>query len=252
MKLTWFKRYRFLSGFGYLIAACCFFLSHHLFAAADLTYNSIAQWNGKKVYLSPARHSDSGARGECQGSSGMGSYDENTAAYRFAYYAGSGNYVGSAISNSAGRNLRTRGYKVRIGRGTVSSAIQNSNAWGATVHISIHSNARKESCTNDNAASHGTVVIYKSYGVSGGEGLSDFIKQTVGVSSPGSNDFICHNSSSCTAFNCLAELCNTAAKAAYLEREFHSWNRGAKWMNTDQYNAWRLGWAVDRFLGYPR
>jgi hypothetical protein len=72
------------------------------------------------------------------------------------------------------------------------------------------------------------------------------------VSSPGTNDLICHNSSSCTAFNCLGELCNTVAKAAYLEREFHTWNIGAKWMKTDEYNTWRLGWAVDLFLGYPR
>lgn len=252
MKLIGCSSYCCLTVKRFLVAIGCLFSASHVFAAADLSYDSIANWNGKKVYLSPARHSDAGGRGECTGANGMGNYNENTAAYRFAYYAASGNYVGSAVSTSEGRNLRTRGYKVRIGRGTVSSAIQNSNAWGATVHIPIHSNARNERCGNTNAASHGTVVIYHSYGESGGQGLSDFLKQTVGVSSPGSNDFICHNSSDCTAYSCLGELCNTTAKAAYLEREFHSWNQGAKWMQTDQFNAWRLGWAVDRFLGYPR
>ena len=221
-------------------------------AASDLIYDPLSAWNGKKVYLSPARHSDAGSRGECQGSAGMGTLDENTAAYRFAYYAASGTYIGSSLSSSQYRNLRWRGYKVRIGRGTVSSAIQNSNAWGATVHIPIHSNARSESCANDSASSHGTHVIYKSYGSSGGEGLAEQLRYTVGGASPGTNDLICHNSSGCTAISCLGELCNTYAKAAYLEREFHSWNRGAKWMVTDQYNSWRLGWAVDLFLGYPR
>lgn len=221
-------------------------------AQSDLIYEPTTTWNGKKVYLSPARHSDAGGRGECAGNNGLGTLNENTAAYRFAYYAATGNYVGATTSTSAYRNLRTRGYKVRIGRGTVSSAISNSNAWGATVHIPIHSNARTESCGNTNASLHGTHVIYQSYGATGGEGLSDKLKTTIGAISPGTNDLTCHNSSACTAFNCLGELCNTSAKAAYLEREFHTWNAGAKWMSTDQYNTWRLGWAVDSFLGYPR
>ncbi len=236
----------------FALATLIFGFSASAFAASDLVYNSISSWNGKKVYLSPARHSNAGSRGECGGSAGMGSLDENTAAYRFAYYAASGDYVGSSKSTSAYRNLRLRGYKVRIGRGTVSSAISNSNAWGATVHIPIHSNARSESCGNNTASRHGTHVIYKSYGSAGGQGLSGHIKDTVGAASPGTNDLICHNSSACTAFNCLGELCNTSAKAAYLEREFHTWNKGAKWMKTDHYNTWRLGWAVDKFLGYPR
>lgn len=239
---------------GMALVLCCGLLgfSASALAASDLVYNSISSWNGKKVYLSPAVHSDAGGRGECVGSAGMGSLNENTAAYRFAYYAASGDYIGSSKSTSSYRNLRLRGYKVRIGRGTVSSAIQNSNAWGATVHIPIHSNARSEGCSNTTASSHGTHVIYKSYGSSGGEGLSGYLKNNIGSSSPGTNDLICHNSSSCTAFNCLGELCNTSAKAAYLEREFHTWNKGAKWMETDHYNSWRLGWAVDQFLGYPR
>jgi len=224
----------------------------NLHAASDLTYDPLMTWNGKKVYLSPARHSDAGGRGECQDGNGMGSLNENTAAFRFAYYAASGDYIGDSTTSNAYRNLRTRGYKVRIGRGTVSSAISNSNAWGATVHIPIHSNARPENCNDTTASSHGTHVIYKSYGSNGGEGLAGYIKDTIGASSPGTNDLICHNSSDCTIFTCLGELCNTNAKAAYLEREFHTWNLGAKWMATDQYNTWRLGWAIDQFLGYPR
>ena len=227
-------------------------VAFNAFAASDLVYDSLSTWNGKKIYLSPATHSDAGSRGECQGASGMGTLNENTAAFRFAYYAASGDYIGSSISTSAYRNLRRRGYKVRIGRGTVSSAIENSNAWGATVHIPIHSNARPENCSDSTNSLHGTHVIYKSFGSTGGEGLALQMKDTIGAASPGTNDLTCHNSSNCTAYNCLGELCNTVAKAAYLEREFHTWNLGAQWMKTDEYNSWRLGWAVDRFLGYPR
>jgi hypothetical protein len=220
-------------------------------AADDLVYEPVGAWNGKRVYLSPARHTDAGSRGECGGSAGMGTLDENTAAYRFAYYAATGNYVGTSTSTSTGRNLRTRGYRVRVGRGTLSSAISNSNSWGAHIHIPIHSNARSEACSNTSAGSHGTVVIYKSYGSSGGEGLAGKIRDKIGPVSPGTNDFTCHNSSSCTSISCLGELCQTVAKAAYLEREFHTWNKGAAWMENDQYNTWRLGSAIDEFLGYP-
>jgi len=235
-----------------LLASTFFFFSSQAFSASDITYKSVGQWNGKKIYLSPARHSDTGRRGECTGPAGMGNLDENTAAFGFAYYSASGNYIGSNITSSRFRNLRARGYRVRIGRGTVRSAISNSNAWGATVHIPIHSNARSENCNDNRENRHGTHVIYKSFGKKGGEGLSELLKNTIGSASPGTNDLICHNSSPCTLFNCLGELCRTRAKAAYLEREFHSWNKGAKWMATDKYNTWRLGWAVDRFLGYPR
>lgn len=220
--------------------------------AEDDTYSSIGTWNGKRVYLSPARHSDAGNRGECTTTAGMYNLDENSAAYRFAYYAATGNYVGPEISNSSGRNLRSRGYRVRVGRGTLNSAIANSNSWGAHAHIPIHSNApSREGCSDTNASRHGTVVIYKSYGRNGGEGLAGFLRDTVGPASPGTNDLTCHNSSSCTSIDCLGELCQTNAKAAYLEREFHTWNRGAKWMRTDEFNSWRVGWAVDQFFDYP-
>src|SRR5918995_1839097 len=36
-------------------------------ARADYIYQPYGTWNGKKIYLSPARHSDAGGRGECQG-----------------------------------------------------------------------------------------------------------------------------------------------------------------------------------------
>jgi len=224
------------------------------FAADDWTYEPLsAQWNNKKVYLSPAVHSDTGARGECGGVAGWGNLDENYAALRFAYYAATGPYIGERLRfDSQYRNLRTRGYKVRIGRGTLNSAISNSNAWGADIHIPIHSNARPENCDDARVERHGTHIIFQSYGDTGGEGLAEQLLTTIGGASPGTNDLTCHNSSGCTLFTCLGELCRTVAKSAYLEREFHSWNIGTRWMEKDQFHAWRLGWAVDKFLGYPR
>lgn len=230
------------------------FSSNSVLAASDWTYQPLSdKWNNKKIYLSPAVHSDSGDRGECDGEAGWGSLDENFAALRFAFFAANGSYIGQTIRrDSPYRNLRARGYQVRIGRGTLNSAISNSNAWGATLHIPIHSNARPEDCSDERVERHGTHIIFQSYGETGGEGLAEQMLTTIGGASPGTNDLTCHNSSGCTLFQCLGELCRTVATSAYLEREFHSWNIGTRWMQTEEFHTWRLGWAIDRFLGYPR
>jgi len=233
------------------IALAILVLAAGAVCAADLIYDPYGTWNGKKIYLSPAVHSDSGSRGEC------GSTGENTMGYNLAWYAANGYYYNDLYnSTSSYRNLRARGYKVRIGRGTVQSAIDNSNAWGSTLHIPMHSNADVyNQCSRTNAASFGTVVIYWSTS-SGGPNLASNLKSTVGsysgATSPGTNDFTCYNPGHpCTTIT-LGELRYTSAVAAYMESEFHTWTTGYNWLNTSYQWAWRVGWAVDLHLGYPR
>jgi hypothetical protein len=219
--------------------------------AADLTYEPYGTWNGKRIYLSPARHDDSGSRGEC------GSLDENTLGYYLAYYAANSSYYSDAYNPSSSyRNLRARGYKVRIGRGTLQSAIDNSNAWGATLHIPMHSNADKyNQCSRTDASRFGTVIIY--WHTSGGgpdlaAKLRDRVGTYSGATSPGTNDFTCYNPGHpCTTIT-LGELRYTSAVAAYMESEFHTWNTGATWLSQAWQWGWRVGWAVDVHLGYPR
>lgn len=223
-------------------------------AVADINFSHSGQWNYKKVYLSPARHSNAGSRGECN------TYEfidynryranENTQALYYAVVAANGDQIGNYQSSSTSRNLRVRGYKVRIGLGSVTSAVNNSNSWNANVHIPIHSNARTEQCSNSDNSKHGTVIIYKS---NNGKKLAEDIKSKYSGNSPGTNDFVCHNSSNCTAFNCLAELCNTNAVAAYLEREYHTWNKGILHLSHPESKkiSWKLGWAIDQYLGWP-
>ncbi|HIE55936.1 MAG TPA: hypothetical protein EYP90_12300 [Chromatiaceae bacterium] len=221
-----------------------------------LANNSITgfpDWNGKRIYLSPARHSNAGQRGECPGLLG----NENTAAFNVAVRTADdyldipgswwfGNFV---LIYKLG--LAVRGYQVRVGTGTLASAILNSNTWPADVHIPIHSNARNEGslgCANANPNTHGAVAVYVS---SQGELLADeIIRQYQGVT-PGAQDFSCHVSSPCTAFNSLAELNNTSAVAAYLEREFHTWDEGADFLSDGEEYSW-LAEAVDAYLGRPR
>lgn len=207
-------------------------------------------WNGQKIYLSPARHEDTGGRGECQSAS------ENELAFFAAYDAANGPFYNDVYDpDNPYSNLRKRGYKVQISTGTISSAIANSNAWGATRHVANHSNARTETCKTTNAAVHGTNGIYRS-GSTLGQDLTAKLTQTIGVDSgrrsPGTNDYTCYNPGHpCTAID-LGELRETNAPAAYMETEFHTWNTRVNWLYDSQTWAWRFGLAVDMHLGYPR
>lgn len=230
------------------------------FAGADQIFQPIGHWNGKKIYLSPARHEDdtqAGARGEC------GTLTENQLAYFEAYDATNGNYYrGRFTQTSRWRNLRVRHYKVRIGTGTLVSAIANSNAWGATLHIPIHSNADvAHACGRTDASRFGTLGIWR-VGNPRGRDLATKLVRVLGIEagtagtndrpSPGTHDITCYNPGQpCTAID-LGELRETRATSAYLEMEFHTWNTGYDWLLTDWPWAWRFGRGIDLHLGYPR
>jgi hypothetical protein len=208
-------------------------------------------WNGYRIFLSPAYHGATpGARGECARSGEDELRVERTMARRTAWQAA----AGGPDSKGELRNLAARGYLVRIGYATFSENRASSNAWGADLHIPIHSNARggRTSCATDARERTGTVVIYKSRGDGKGEGLSERMANRLGSVSPGERDHACHVASSCTAYDCLDELCNTRAIAAYAEAEYHDWTRGIDWLTKPGAWSWRIGWSVDSFLGYPR
>jgi hypothetical protein len=215
-------------------------------AAADEPYDPYGAWNGVKIYLSPATHSDAGSRGECKGR------NENTMAYHMSWYATNGDYHRDVYSpTSEYRNLRARGYQTRIATGgTVSTAISNSNAWGANAHIPVHSNAQGGGCNVvTDPARNGTVVIYLT---TNGSRLSTNMKDSVGPSSPGTRDYTCHNNDPCTSIKRLAELYDTNAVASYLESEYHTWDAGVDWLLKSYMYGWRIGNGVDLYFGYPR
>jgi hypothetical protein len=227
-------------------------------AARDLIYQPYGRWNGKKIYLSPARHlQPPRARGEC------GPLSEDRMAFHTAYRATNGVYFNDRYApRSPYRNLRARHYRVRIGRGTVASAIRNSNAWGATRHIPIHSNAHAfNDCGNTNASRFGTHGIYLR-GSTRGRDLAQKLVHTIGIASyrglrrsPGTNDLVCYipfDPQGCTRFTRLGELNDTRAPAAYMEVEFHTWQRGYNWVETSRPWAWRFGWGIDWHLRWPR
>ena len=144
-------------------------------------------------------------------------------------------------------NLRARGYRVRVGSGDYLANRNSSNAGGAHRHIPVHTNAHVGTivCSRTDAANSGTQVYY-STGRTTGQNLANQLKDTVGVKSPGTGDKVVTNTS-------WAELNSVTAPAAYLESEFHTWQRGADWIKTSTVMwGWRVAYAVDLHLGYPR
>lgn len=214
-------------------------------SAQDEIYPAYAPINYYRVYLSPARHTDAGSRGECNGQ------NENTMAYWVAWDATNADYYNDVPNTTSdGRNLTTRGYEVRIGTGTLQSAINNSNAWGADLHIPLHSNAGSGTCSSTNPAGFGTNIIYRS-GSANGQSLANALIGSIGPVSPGTHDYTCLNPGDpCTAID-LGELRDTYAIAAYIESEFHTWTIGVDWLWSDYTWRWRIGVGVDQFLGYP-
>ena len=95
---------------------------------------------------------------------------------------------------------------------------------------------------------HGTMVMYAS---STGQSLATHINTWVGPASPGTNDKVCLDTTCSTGP--LAELRQTNAASAYAELEYHTWNIGVNWIKSSQTQwAWRIGQAVDKYLGTPR
>jgi len=201
--------------------------------ADEYYYPSVS--NGKRIYMSPARHSNSGSRGECNG------VGENTMAYWNARDASTG-------STSS---LTARGYTVRLGTTTYQEAVTKSNAWGADRHIVLHSNAiGNVSCTK-NSAAHGTWVIHYETSTTG-RALANSIKNAMGPYSPGTGDRVCANPrDKCISFTAY-ELRYTNAPAAYIEADFHTWDVGADWLWTNLAWQTRIAEGIDAQMGRPR
>ena len=96
------------------------------------------------------------------------------------------------------------------------TSINESNAWGADLHIPIHTNAANGKCG-------GTVVFVYS---TAGENLliAQPIYQAVQAVTPGSTDYGVRSNEG------LAELNGTTATAVYIEVDFHDNPPIAKWL----------------------
>lgn len=202
-------------------------------ASADTVYQPPSgTFNGYIVYLSRACHNGKGTT--CKTNTGCSSYSENANSASVS--------TAAATHNVNGDSLTKRGYRVYVGTGTMQQNIANSNAAGADIHIPIHSNAQGTGAAcggSTSPANNGTWGMYKGF-----SGCATQMKTWVGGASPGTNDKIVYRGD-------LAELNNTNAVGCYLESEFHTWPAGVTWLNQYYSWSWRLGAAVDSYLGYP-
>ena len=196
-------------------------------------------WNGVKVYLSSPRHASSGERGEC-------GWEENINGGIFNLYA-------ADLNDSATLGtLTTRGYETRVSPNSRDDGWrlnrEESNNWGANVHIVTHSNAFG-GC--DNSAQY-LLVMFKT-GDANSIGLKDELLQQLDPQVPGGQN----------SWNCdtLGECAANASHIAYIELFFHTNQAATDWfigpgddpeargaMDASPF----LGLAVDEHLGYPR
>jgi hypothetical protein len=193
-------------------------------------------WNGVKVYLSSPRHASSGERGEC-------GWEENVNGRIFNLYA--------ADLNDSGDTLTTRGYQTRVSPNSRDDGWRlnrdESNNWGADVHIVTHTNAYV-GC--DNAAQY-LLVMHKT-GDTNSIGLTDNLLEQLDPQVPGGqNSWNCDNLGECAA---------DAPHIAYIELFFHTNQAATDWfvgplndaqatgaMDASPY----LGAALDEHLGHP-
>jgi hypothetical protein len=201
--------------------------------AAEQTWNTYPT-NGYKIYLSPSSQSNNG----CDG------YVEKTGALDIGYEAAAG----------YGTDLVARGYLVKLGSNTASitARIDESEDWNARMHIAIHSNAGATSCGSRTAGNAGTWTIYEPSSSSNAtKALADHMRYYVKNASPGTgNEIACENDTSCVNGTNLGEMWTDVPYVAYYEMEFHDWSTGVDFLE-DYTWEWRVGWAVDKWFGYP-
>ena len=114
----------------------------------------------------------------------------------------------------------------------MSVSIAESNAWGADLHIPIHTNA----CTNDGTGTAGgTIVFVYSTADNTNMALATPIYRAVQAVTPGKTEY------GVRAFPDLAELNGTNCTAVYIEVDFHDNPPIAKWLTE---NASTVGEAI--------
>lgn len=214
--------------------------------ADDIFYPGSGNWNGKTVYLSEACH-DRGT-GQCQPNYGCkgsanSQYNENAGSRQLALKATQG-------SQTSFENLLERGYRVRIGNGLTAQNISNSNSWGSTVHVPLHSNAAgggwtysENNCKNENtpASNKGTWGLHKG---DNGKVCAKDIRDLLGLASPGDDRIYDYPGA-------LGEVDQIQGIVCYFESNFHTFNGGVNWLREQHSWGGEIGRVVDVRLGYP-
>lgn len=208
--------------------------------------------NGVSVFLSSPRHSNSGDRGECDyNTPPHHGEEENVNGRRYNWYGGRGQYAYESFNpQSTARNLAARGYTNLVSQNTRDNGFAANRTMsengGYDLHIVTHSNATTGCPTNTNYF----LVMHRS-GTTQAAARSNNLANVIG-------DRIddVHPAGAARRWSAgLHELfTNSPLGTAYTELAFHDNPAGQVWMNgaaPGKTTAWRYGYAVDSFLGYP-
>ena len=148
----------------------------------------------KKIFLSPSNQDDN----------------------RYAYGDTTEDVQCGRIANACKAALERCGFTVKLEQyDTMQNRVAHSNAWGADMHIPIHTNAY-------NGTVGGTRIFYwraNGYGDAAARCVYDALKDLT----PGTSDNL-------TANPGLYELSATEATAVYVEAEFHDVPEYARWI----------------------
>lgn len=213
------------------------------------------KFNGVRVFLSAPRHKYSGNRGECLAD---GAEENINGRYHNTQAAGGG-YMWEQTSTAKGRNFVGRGFKTFIGRNPrddgrgygTGKNVTLSNNWGAKVHLVTHSNA-SNGCPS--SANYWLVMFRESRDRSVRLARSLRYTYSRGGGNHPSGEYYARDELEAHGDR-LVELGVKAPFPAYMEIAFHDNRAGELWMsagNGAAKTAWRMGWAVDRVLQYPR
>lgn len=186
-----------------------------------------SEWNGRKVYLSPALHVPENV--------GCDSYRESEGA----------RLIAAVLKDS----LLARNYAVMVGDQDYVANTSESNGWSSSVHVPIHSNAGAWDCGGGACLSGGTWLMYQT-GDGRDQQLAQPIVDSMSGSSPGCNDRI-GSDEALSGFG-LYELRGTSMPAAYVESAFHTHGPDVSWLRQAGTVAGGIAEGIDRYFGYPR
>lgn len=196
-------------------------------------------YNGRRVFLSSPRHTDSGGRGECMNPGRQ----ENENGRGFNWRAANGNYVGSTYTTTnRSRNLHSRGYYVLVGPNTkdggVSANVTLGRNFGANIYIITHTNA-------STGCSSGGNYMMTMWEHTNDQSLAGALGGQLDAGVPGTWSNVQRTN--------LEELeANVSNGDVYVELQFHDNQTTQSWLYNQAHTAaWRYGLGVDVYLGYP-
>jgi hypothetical protein len=231
---------------------------HTTITNRDYNWNQLSPHeasNGKRVFLSAPRHSDSHTKPQCSNG-----WEENVNGRYHNTQAGGGVYYYEQVSDSPSRNIQGRGYNVMIGRnprdnGIDAGAGENtylSDNFGADVHHVVHSNGNTNPLCTSSSKQYWETFYSDRYG------HNDDLAQWTYWAYKKADSMIpgplyAPKHESLTKPKSLYEAGRPdAPHTAYMELSHHSSLAGQAFMKGDAKRiAWRLGWAIDKLLGYP-